>query len=361
MRKTDYLILGQGIAGSILAFYLLQRGKSVAIIDNGHKSSSSLMAAGMWNPIVFRRMTKSWMVDDLLPEMDNFYRSLEKKLDSKFYYYKNIVRVHPGRDEVNLWMEKSGLPGFQKYLHTEEPTINKEIFIKKNDLGQVNNGGFLDLQEFLSNCRSYFENNAMLEISNMDLHSFDPDEGVFRSQNFESKNLICCEGYKGHENPFFEHIPFAPAKGELITIKANNLNFDEIINAGFFILPLGNKLFKIGATFNWDDNTLQTTEGGKHFLIDKLKSLLHTDYEVVRHEAGIRPTVQDRRPLLGNHQDYKNIYIFNGLGTKGVMLAPYFAKHLTGYLLGENELLGEINVRRFDKYIGQKNVQINHP
>jgi len=146
-----------------------------------------------------------------------------------------------------------------------------------------------------------------------------------------------------------------------LTIKCEDLSLEETFNAGFFVLPLGNGFYRVGATFNWDDKTTTPTEEGRLQLCEKFERYFDVDYEIVEHRAGIRPTVQDRRPIMGAHPQEKDLFLFNGLGTKGVMLAPYLSNHFLNYLLNRKSLMAEADIRRFDKHVGSQNPQINYP
>jgi len=167
--------------------------------------------------------------------------------------------------------------------------------------------------------------------------------------DIKAKHIIFAEGYGLHSNPFFNHLPLDGTKGELFIIKAPELNLDVIVNTSVFILPLGNDLFKVGATYNWIDKTSSPTEEGKQELIDRIKEILTCDFEIISHFAGIRPTVKDRKPLIGTHPLHSRIHILNGLGTRGVLLGPAMAKALF-----ENIELGipldpSIDIKRFNK------------
>ncbi|MGB1041240.1 MAG: NAD(P)/FAD-dependent oxidoreductase, partial [Flavobacteriales bacterium] len=151
------------------------------------------------------------------------------------------------------------------------------------------------------------------------------------------------------ENPYFNYLPLVPTKGELMTIKAEGLEVDKILNKGFFCLPLGNNLFRVGATYNWKNLTYETSEEGEKDLITKIESLLTCDYKIIDHKAGIRPTVRDRRPLIGVHREYEKIGLFNGLGTKGVLIAPWLANHFADFLEGKSELSPEYDLQRVKK------------
>jgi glycine/D-amino acid oxidase-like deaminating enzyme len=70
------------------------------------------------------------------------------------------------------------------------------------------------------------------------------------------------------------------------------------------------------------DKTSLPTEDGKQELIDRIKEIITCDFEIKHHFAGVRPTVKDRRPLVGTYKDNSSIHLLNGLGL-GVMLGPW--------------------------------------
>jgi glycine oxidase len=206
----------------------------------------------------------------------------------------------------------------------------------------------LNIPLFLEASREYFKKHNLLveEI-------FDHQQLVITDKNIVYKKtsadkLIFCEGYKALENPYFSGLPFKLTKGEVLTIKAPFLKQTEkVINKGVFILPVGDDVYKVGATYEWADLTELPTEKGKAELVDKLKKVLRIPFEIVNHQAGIRPTVNDRRPLIGLHPKHSALAVFNGLGTKGVMLAPYFAQQLYSFLEENKALEEEVDIKRF--------------
>jgi glycine/D-amino acid oxidase-like deaminating enzyme len=164
-----------------------------------------------------------------------------------------------------------------------------------------------------------------------------------------AKHIVFAEGFGMHQNPYFNELPMDGVKGELLIIKAPKLDIDVIINTSVFILPLGDHLFKVGATYNWIDKTNIPTEDGKRELIDRVKEIITCDFEIISHFAGVRPTVKDRKPLVGTHSEFKNVHILNGLGTRGVMLGPSMAKALYEFVENSIPLAPEINITRFNK------------
>ena len=173
---------------------------------------------------------------------------------------------------------------------------------------------------------------------------------VIQYKNIKAKHIVFAEGFGMHANPYFNDLPLDGTKGELFIIKAPELDLDVIINTSVFILPLGNHLFKVGATYNWKDKTDVPTKEGKAELLIRIMEILNCDFEIVEHFAGVRPTVKDRRPLVGTHPDHVNVHILNGLGTRGVMLAPAMAKVLFEHVELGKPLDVAVDIKRFVKY-----------
>ena len=116
-----------------------------------------------------------------------------------------------------------------------------------------------------------------------------------------------------------------------------------------FIIPLGDDLYRVGATYERTDKSNSPTNGAKNELLDKLDTFLKCDYDIVDHVAGIRPTVADRRPLAGLHPKHRNIIVLNGFGSRGVLIAPTISKQLFDHVEKGEELPSEIDVKRFSK------------
>ena len=350
-KQYNYIVVGQGIAGTVLAQTLLNQNKSVLIIDDNTLSNSSRIAAGLYNPIVFKRLVKSWMIDDLLPVMNKFYTDAEQLLDARFYFERRIVKPFAEEQERTLWQKKAN-DDVGKYLskNIQDDFLNDIIY---NPLGvsEVLSGGNLNIEVFLNLFREYFKKNNLLCEEKFNYSELIVNENNITYKSVSADKIIFCEGYKTIDNPYFSWLPFKLTKGEVITVKIPNAIIAEefVINKGVFILPLGNEIYKVGATYEWNDLSEQPTEKGKEELINKLKKVIKLPFEIINHQAGIRPTVLDRRPLLGFHPAHKSLAVFNGLGTKGVMLAPYFAKHFADYLNNKITLNREVDIKRFVK------------
>ncbi len=347
-RNVDFIIVGQGIAGSVLAQTLILKGKKVLVIDDQKLSQTSRIAAGLYNPVVFKRLVKSWLADELISCMDQFYPEAESILKGSFYFKKRIIKLFTEENEKALWIKKQS-EEVGKYL---SPDIFEEFLpeLLMDTLGasEVIHAGNIDAKVYLELFRNYLKEKNVLLEEEFDSLQFSIAEKTVRYKSTTAHKIIFCEGHKSVSNPYFSYLPFKLTKGEILTVRIPALgNQDAVINKGVFILPLGDQLYKVGATYEWNELTENTTEKGRAELVHKLEKVLRVPFEVRDHQAGIRPTVSDRRPLIGLHPDHPQIGIFNGMGTKGMMLAPYFAEQFARFLEKGTPIHPEADIARF--------------
>lgn len=335
--KDKITLVGWGLAGSILAWKLWLKNLPFQVYDSG-KNDSSIVAAGLVNPIVFKRLTKSWQADELIQEAESFYLEVGKHLGYDILSYVPIARIFASVEEQNDWVTLCRDERFEKYLLP--PGDLKQNTIKATfGVGRVNSLGNINTQLFLEKSRAFFIQKGIQFL----VETFD-------YQVKPNQNYVFCEGFGVTKNPFFKYLPMKPTHGDILTIKSKDLKLDEVVNKNMFILPLGDNLYKVGATYNWELDEAVPTQAGKQELLEKLKSFTSFEFEIVEHTAGIRPTVNDRRPLLGVHPEHKNLFVFNGLGTKGVMIAPLYADKILDFVYYECELDEEVDIKRYLKH-----------
>jgi glycine oxidase len=349
-KRNNFIIIGQGIAGSVLSLSLVKAGYTVTVINQPSLSSSSRVAGGIWNPIVFKRLTKSWLADDLVPELLSFYEHWEKEFDTTLIQKREIIKPFTEEQEKNLWLKKANDVEseniFLDPLTYENLQIDDSYSVKS--YSKVLLAGNLDVPHFLECTKKYLIQNANYIEEEFDYSKLNITASEISYNSIISDQIIFCEGYLISKNPFFNWIPMKPAKGETLTIHSTHIHLEkDIFNKGFFIMPLGNNLFKIGATYEWNELNDLPTEKAKEELLIKLNSVITTPYKIISHEAGVRPSVIDRRPVVGYHPVHNNVLIFNGLGTKAVMLAPYFAKQLIEIVQNKSRIDKETSPSRF--------------
>lgn len=343
----DYFIVGSGLAGIAFAETALHHGKSIRVFDNSSQQSSSV-AAGLYNPVILKRFSGLQQAQQQLDVMQQFYTRLEPKIGVKVNYPMPILRKFFSVEEQNNWFAASDKPSMSAFLSTE--LIHKQYpgIDAPFGFGQVLQTGYVDTTELIQSYRSYLSNQGFSDDSGMDYSQLEIANDVVSYKGTVAKHLIFAEGFGIKANPFFNHLPLNGTKGELMIVRALELQLDVVIKGNVFVLPIGNDLFKIGATYNWEDKTNIPTTQGKSELIEKANEILNCNYEIVSHLAGIRPTVKDRKPLLGTHPKYKKLHVFNGLGTRGVMLAPLMAQMLFESIEEGKAIERDINIARFD-------------
>lgn len=350
MPHFDFIIVGGGLAGSVLALKILEKEKSVLLIDKPNLSSSSKVAAGLFQPMTFKRTIETWKGFDSIEASIKFYKQAEKKLNTKFLLELKMSRIFSSYEEQNNWAIKSD-DSYYKNLISEEKNPDAELCHAPFGYGNVNYAGFLDVISFLQSIQTYLlESNSLLH-EKFDYRKLVVEENKMVYGEFTSTHLIFAEGWLIKENPWFNYLPMKPVKGEVLTIEIPARNNQSIISSGVFAVPINDKIYKVGSNYDWKTLNEEPTLEVKDELLEKLKEMLSVkDVQLIKHLAGVRPASHDRRPYIGSHPQYNSLIVFNGLGARGVSLAPYCAEFLTNYLIDNTEIPQEINVQRCQKY-----------
>ena len=347
---TDFLIVGNGLASNVLAHTFKNYNITFNQIGNSTLSNCSYAAAGIWNPIVFKRMTKSWLADELINFLVPFYTNIQTQFKQQIITHRPILKSFFEEQEKTLWLKKAEgeLEYFlDKTIYTLPPNTFKNSKIT-SEYSFVKKCGNLDVAAFILGSNKLFVDFFKDETFNYENLKIENDFILYKNKTY--KNIIFAEGHLVKNNPFLNWIPLKPAKGEIITIKSSEIEIENtIINKNGFIFNTTANTFNVGATYEWADLTDNPTQKAKAELEQKLTHLITGNYQIINHQAGIRPSSIDRRPIIGTHPKHKNLHIFNGLGTKGVMLAPYFANNFVLFYQQKKELIKEIDVKRFYK------------
>lgn len=346
--KVDFIIVGQGLAGTLLANELIKQNKTVMVFDDPAASKASLVAAGIINPVVFRRMTKSWLIDDAFPQMETTYLQLETLLKERLYYPGRMIKSLSEVQSV-LWKEKVFANRLEEYIDPE-PDFNfrNNNITNPYSFGCVNKSGRLDLQKLISAFSKLLTRQNSLRKVKFDFEKLDIKADLVSYKDVTAEKIIFCEGVSASHNPFFQNLKFKHSKGEILELKIPELNMGEIISDEVFVMPVGSDRYKVGATYTWDALNWETTDSAREELLTKFKKITPLIPETISQKAGIRPTMHDRKPVIGIHPEYPSIGIFNGLGSKGVLLGPYFARQLADYLVGtSNYIHPEADIKRY--------------
>lgn len=344
--KIEYIIVGCGLAGISIAETLRKANKSFVVLDNASQQSS-LVAAGMYNPVILKRFSEVWKAQEQLRIALQFYRELEILLKRKIDYKLRVLRRFATVEEQNIWFQAADNPTLEPFLSTSLVDNHNSYIDAAFGFGEVLQAGRIDTNMLIENYIKYLETNENFINGTFDYNDLIVKQDSISYNNITANHIVFCEGFGIKTNPYFNNLPLNGTKGELIKIKAPKLKMEFSLKASVFLIPEGDDVYSVGATYNWEDKTNTPTPEAKQELVDKVKSFLKCDFEVISQNAGIRPTVKDRRPLVGTHKKHNNIHVLNGLGTRGVMIGPYVAEQLYKNIEEGIPLNPEIDISRF--------------
>lgn len=333
-------VVGQGLAGSVLALLLVDRGYNVHVYDNGYQTSSSSVAAGMWNPLSFVNLKRSWMAHELLPALERTYPRLESMLGASFFHPRQLLRIFPDAGAANLWEEKCTHPETAPFMDQMTYPESERHYHQPFGHGAVKGAGWLDLPSFLDAARSFF-------IAGKAFTKTQIDSSQIQAWLNDGDWVFQCTGWKPMEENLWTGLPIHTNKGQVLTVRIQGLKVEEMCNFGKFIIPLGDDLFRVGSTYEHGALDMHPSAVAEE-IIDDMKRCVKHHFTVVDHHAGFRPTTKDRQPLLGMHDRYDRLGIFNGFGSRGVMLVPFFANHLLDHVTLGAPLMKEVDWRRFE-------------
>ncbi|WP_428657067.1 NAD(P)/FAD-dependent oxidoreductase [Runella sp.] len=354
---ADYLIVGQGIAGSILAWTLSQRGHHVLILNDPTLPSASKVSAGIFNPLTGKKLSRTWKADELFPFAHKFYSEMQQLLEVEFLHDCDVYRPFRSIEEQNSYIAQTADPTIAKYVIDRTNDAEFAPYIQNQYGGlQITRSGWVDCTRMLQKIETYFSDKKQYSYGKIDYQKIEIQEDGVKYGELKIKKILFCEGFEARQNPFFSWLPFNPVKGQSLIAFIDNYPIKEIVNQGVFILSIDGKgKCRLGATYTWHDIDWETTEDARAYLQEKINVFLKTPYQILEQQVGIRPSTKDRRPFVGIHPEYPSLGIFNGLGTKGVSLAPYFAEQFAKFLETGEEINKEANIERvFSLYFRSK-------
>ncbi|HSG69718.1 MAG TPA: FAD-dependent oxidoreductase [Planctomycetaceae bacterium] len=345
-RHVDVLIVGHGLAGTALAWELLWREVSCLIIDREDAETSSRVAAGLVTPVTGRRFVRSGEWDRDRQNAEQFYTRVGETLGQTVFHPQEMLRLFATAEERNL---------FEQKFHANDSRIQilPESEFDRSAL-TAPFGGFamldaarLDVAKYLDLSRDYFRSLGRYRTATFDDSKIDPSKPmILEDLDISAERAIFCQGFAAVNNRWFAEIPFDATQGEILTIRLPGWTDSRVIHRGIWIAPERDELYRIGATHQRSPLDGIPTQQGRAELLDRLHELLPRADDVVEQRAAVRPILQGRQPAIGFHPKYPRLGYFNGLGSKGSLLAPGLAAHLAGVLAREDELAAEYDFNR---------------
>lgn len=345
----DALVVGFGIAGLAVAKQLEKEKKSFDVISD-ESQQSSRVAGGVLNPVALKRYNLAWNAENLMPEAIAFYSEFNRKSDQVYFESVPVYKLFSSVEDQNNWFVASDERRLEPYLNSEIQTLDSPVDAQFK-AGEVLQSHLLHLKALLKSEKTRFIESFQFYSSSFKHHQL-----KFRSNEIEYdgriyKSIIFCEGFGVVHNPFFNWLPIYGNKGEYLIFKSKALKANKrILKSRNFIIPLGDDLYKYGATYSREHLNDVPTEQAQEELKSKLSGMINCDFEIINQLAGVRPTVRDRKPIVGQHPEYKNLFVLNGFGSRGVMAAPNLSRQLVDLIFKGEELDKDIHINRFLKF-----------
>lgn len=350
LGAEGFIILGQGLCGTLLSRQLIKEGKKVLVIDEGKSFTASKVASGVINPVTGRRIVRTWRIEELLPFAVETYKNFGEELHSRIVTSTNILDFHASPQMKDAF-EKRIAHGEAFLQNASGADDWKTYFNYYFGAGIISPCLLVDLHTMLYNWRQKLEENHALLEEAFDWNACNVSADHVQYKNITATRLICCDGVAGFNNPYFNKLPYAKIKGEAIIARIPGLPSTHIYKQGVSIVPWKDDLFWIGSSYEWNYNDVLPTNAFRKKIEASLQQWLKLPFEIVDHLASERPATIERRPFVGLHPHHTSVGILNGMGTKGCSLAPFFAHQLTQHLLYNKPLYAEADVQRFKRVL----------
>ena len=344
MKDTvDFIIVGDGYAGLFFAHQLILNNKSFILFSQGNKSASHV-SAGVINPVVLKRFSAFWLADEQIAALKVSMQEISNYLPKNYLIPEPIHRIFHDEKERDIWQRKIISNNLQDYLSTKFKPLN--LVENPYETGVVENSGRIDVQNFFQDFFNYLKEKNIFKQENFIYTQLDLKLNLYKNVSF--KNIVFCEGIGVKENPYFASIPIVPNKGHFIKVKLSKpINQNVIIKKKHFLYNIKEDIYYYGGTYDPIAIGNEIDEAAKQQLIDGLKEFYTHEFEILEINFGYRPTVEDRRPILGTHLVHKDLHLLNGLGARGILNGNYFAKHLYDHIENDAILLADVDLKRF--------------
>jgi glycine oxidase len=325
--RADILIIGQGLAGTLLAWEFERSGIPFVVADQGHAGAASRVAAGIVNPVTGRRLVKSWRIDTFLPLARAAYRELETVLGVPLWREIRVRRLYADERERGVAAEKYARGELAPYVAV--PPDGAGFWIE--------GAARVDVPTLLNATRARWRATGRLV------------EEVFDVQNPRDKFdlVIDCRGVAGARDEAFGFVPWEFSKGQILTLAVDGLAPDVVLNRGHWVLPVAEGVAWIGATHEPRFTDLAPEPAARKLMEESATRLLDRPFSVTGHHTGVRVNLPDRHPVAGRHPADQRLGICNGLGAKGALWAPVLARQWVNHLTEAVPFDPEVTVERF--------------
>jgi glycine/D-amino acid oxidase-like deaminating enzyme len=350
--EVDHLIIGQGICGTFLSWYLQKANRSFVIIDYLSPDSASHVAAGIINPVTGRRIVKTWMIDEVMPFAKECYEQLGSDLKVSLIEQKNIIDFFP-TPQMRIAFHNRYTEDIQYLNLPHDQAQWRSHFHDDFGFGEIGPCYLVNVSKLIDTYRASVSSH--LQEQWFDIDKLRIEDHHVRYNNIIAGSIIFCDGVSGSNNRYFKRLPFAPNKGEVLWIECADLPTNNIFKSGINLVPWSQNVFWVGSSYEWEFDNSLPSQSYREKITAHLRRWLKVPFEVVDHKASLRPATLERRPFVGFHPLYPQIGILNGMGTKGCSLAPFFANQFVSHIVEGTPIQPDADIKRFKNILTKNN------
>lgn len=346
---VDFLIVGLGLAGGLLAWELDRRGARVAVVDDRHRDSASLAAAGLVTPVTGKRLVLQDNARALLDEAQSLYRGLGERLGGQFLFPLPVLRLFAGSDQRTSFERRCEDPAYADFLGPVATAGELTAFHAPYGGAWLRGSGYLDTPALIGSLHDWLATSGRLHSEALEYADLDITGGTVRWHGIRARRVVFCEGYRAWRNPWFGGLPWQAARGEILSLHLEGAAIppDVIVNWGNWLAPRRDGSYRLGATHGWAPLDCRTTAAARSALLASLRARVPgVQVRVLDQVAGVRPATRDRRPFVGDHPAVAGLSIFNGFGAKGSLLVPWHAQRMADHLCDGPALPPESGIGR---------------
>jgi len=336
----EFVVVGQGLAGTAVAWQLRRRGRRFLVIDRGDPHAASRVAAGLITPYTGRRVARTWNLDHCFNIAMGYYRHSQAETGETFFHHAPALRLFADAAERDVARGKVDPTRFDR-------GINPAWFAAPHGGFDLTPAARLDAPRFLDAYRTCFQEHHASRAFDLDpAADVEPTAAGVRLPRLgiTAGWVIFCEGAAGVGNPWFPTVPYNPAKGEVLTLRVPGLGETRPVHRGVWLAPQGGDVFLAGSTYDRDDLTPAPTAAGRAAIEAGLHEFLTLPFEVLGHRAGVRPVLRTTKPMLGVHPTHRRLAVLTGLGSKGALYAPTYGAMLVDHLTDGRPIAPEVSL-----------------
>ncbi len=323
--RADILIIGQGLAGTLVGWECERAGLAFEVVDQGHATAASRVAAGIINPVTGRRLVKTWRVEPLLSQARETYQSIGDALGVPLWRELRVRRLFADDGERAAFDRKR---------------LTAELAPFVTDAGDeagfwIERAARVDLPTMLAAMRARWEAQGRLQVRRVDPFV----------EATQYAWVIDCTGNQGARTALAGVAPWEFSKGEVLKINVSGLDSDVVLNRRHWVMPSGSEAAWVGATHEPGVVDPSLTAVGREQLERSARVLLRREFRVIDHRAGVRVTLRDKLPAVGRIRP--GLGVANALGGKGALFGPMLAAEWARLIRFGAPLNPELDVARF--------------